>query len=98
MKVHKAHANGLKVPALCFRSASGLQVLSGLFYMKGSDYPCFDHTAAFRNSDFTKGWIPVTGIIQTKINNFKVIDFTHSIYTLEGQKKFPRYLVEKRSN
>ena len=79
MKVHKAHANGLKVPALCFRSASGLQVLSGLFYMKGDN-------------------IPISGIIQTKINNFKVIDFMHDIYTLEGQKKFPRYLVEKRSN
>lgn len=68
------------------------------YKIKGSDYPCFDHTASFRNSDFTKGWIPISGIIQTKINNFKVIDFTHDIYTLEGQKKFPRYLVEKRSN
>lgn len=47
---------------------------------------------------YIKGWIPISGIIQTKINNFKVIDFTHDIYTLEGQKKFPRYLVEKRSN
>lgn len=67
------------------------------YKIKGSDYPCFDHTAAFRNSDFNKGWIPVTGIIQTNLNNFKVIDYTWKVYTVEGNKKFPRYLVEKRS-
>jgi hypothetical protein len=66
------------------------------YKIKGSDYPCFDHTAAFRNSDFNKGWIPVTGIIQSKFNNFKVIDWMYDVYPVEGSKKFPRYLVEKK--
>lgn len=48
------------------------------------------------NSQFKRGWIPVTGIIKTKLNDFKIIDFKTNVKTLEGKKKFPRYLVEKK--
>lgn len=67
------------------------------YKIKGSTYPCFNHTQTFRQSNFKKGWIPVTGIIQTKLNDFKVIDWMPDVYTVKGDKKFTRYLVEKRS-
>ena len=66
------------------------------YQIKGSKYTCFNRTQTFRDSDFKRGWIPVSGIIKTKLNNFKIIDFMHDIYTLEGKKKFSRYLVEKK--
>ena len=66
------------------------------YNIKGSKYPCFNRTQTFRDSDFKRGWIPVSGIIKTKLNDFKIIDFMHDTYTLEGKKKFPRYLVEKK--
>lgn len=66
------------------------------YQIEGSKYYCFNRTQTFRDSDFKRGWIPVTGIIKTKLNNFKVIDFMPVVCTTEGKKKFPRYLVEKK--
>lgn len=66
------------------------------YRIKESKYPCFNRTQTFRDSDFKRGWIPVTGIIKTKVNDFKIIDFTYDVHTLEGKTKFPRYLVDKK--
>lgn len=66
------------------------------YQIEGSKYHCFNRTQTFRDSDFKRGWVPVTGIIKTKLNNFKIIDFKNNVKTLEGKKKFPRYLVEKK--
>lgn len=68
------------------------------YQIKGSKYYCFNRTQTFRDSGFKRGWIPVTGIIKTKLNDFKIIDFMSVVYTLEGQEKFSRYLVEKKEN
>lgn len=66
------------------------------YQIEGSKYHCFNRTQTFRDSKFKRGWIPVTGIIKTKLNDFKIIDFMQDVRTLEGKKKFPRYLVEKK--